>query len=106
MSRWRSVTMMDWMRGSERVVDRCKKFFATVLSVTFHLSKIRAFFLLPNSKRLLLNNLRIAQCRRYFTVPQLLIQQNRSFYYFDVVGQLHTSQLCCLFFATLLKSHL
>ncbi|KAK6108904.1 2-oxoacid dehydrogenases acyltransferase (catalytic domain) family protein [Brugia pahangi] len=48
----------------------------------------------PNGKKLLFNKLRIAQCRRYFAVPQSLIQQNRLFYYFDVVGQLHTSQLC------------
>ncbi|MCP9264443.1 Dihydrolipoyllysine-residue succinyltransferase component of 2-oxoglutarate dehydrogenase complex, mitochondrial [Dirofilaria immitis] len=43
-------------------------------------------------KNLLLSNLRSKQCQRHFTAPQLLIQQNWSFYYFDIVGRLHTSQ--------------
>ncbi|CAG9531038.1 unnamed protein product [Cercopithifilaria johnstoni] len=47
-----------------------------------------------NGKRLLLSNLCIAQRQRYFAVSQLLIPQNWSFYYFDVVGRLHTSQSC------------
>ncbi len=28
MSRWRSVTMMDWMRGREREVDRSLSYWA------------------------------------------------------------------------------
>ncbi|VDO09523.1 unnamed protein product [Brugia timori] len=163
MSRWRSVTMMDWMRGREREVDRSLSYWALsrvkvhscldldlllgnpsliycepcsdqlyslIFVVTFNaianlaefhsynFSSSTSIFLLsterqsmlrraasaysrvlPNGKKLLFNKLlfnklRIAQCRRYFAVPQSLIQQNRLFYYFDVVGQLHTSQLC------------